>query len=99
MSEDAIGQPPRKTVEISRGAAEIETKRKKSAPKSKMKEKAMKPPEAKPYLKEHWRIQGDHPPLPPVSASVKEKVKCDLCPKASRLSCLTCNERYYCSIK
>ena len=53
MSEDPIGQPPGETFGVNGGAVEIETKRKRNAPKSKMKEKAMKPPEAKLYLTEH----------------------------------------------
>ena len=64
-----------------------------------MKQKVMKPPEAKPYLKEHWRVQGNHPPLPSVSVSDKGRVKCNLCPEFSRFSCLFCNERHYCSVK
>ena len=59
----------------------------------------MKPPEITPYLKVHWRDQDGHPPLPAVLGSDKGSILCSLCPRLSRLSCLSCNKSHYCSVK
>ena len=59
----------------------------------------MKPPEITPYLKVHWRDQDGHPPLPAVLGSDKGSILGSLCPRLSRLSCLSCNKSHYCSVK
>ena len=94
-----MDRSPEKSCHASGETTEFEIDKGQSAPKSKMKQKAMKPPEITPYLKVHWRNQDSHPPLPSVLVSDKGSILCSLCPRLSRLSCLSCNKSHYCSIK
>ena len=89
--EGMMDQSLEKSCHASGDTTEVGINKGQSAPKSKMKQKAMKPPEITPYLKVHWRDQDGHPPLPAALGSDKGIILCSLCPRLSRLSCLSCN--------
>ena len=97
--EGMMDRSSEKSGDVSGGTTEFEIDKGQSAPKSKMKQKEMKPPEITPYSKVHWRNQDSHPPLPSVLVSDKGGILCSLCPRLSRLSCLSCNKSHYCSVK
>ena len=70
--EGMMDRSSEKSCHASGETTEFEIDKGQSAPRSKMKQKAMKPPEITPYSKVHWRNQDSHPPLPSVWCLTKE---------------------------